>query len=71
MASAQEIALTFDDAPMADGAYYPGKQRTQALIRQLKEAKVKQCAFFSVGSRVAEAGPERLKQYGMQLPAFF
>jgi peptidoglycan-N-acetylglucosamine deacetylase len=62
-ASAQEIALTFDDAPMADGPYYPGIQRTQVLIRRLREASVKQCAFFAIGSRVAEAGTERLKQY--------
>ena len=28
IASAQEIALTFDDAPTEDGAYFTGEQRT-------------------------------------------
>jgi peptidoglycan/xylan/chitin deacetylase (PgdA/CDA1 family) len=61
--SAQEIALTFDDAPTADGAYYTGIERTQTLIEKLKDMNVPQVAFFCVSSRVDSAGMARLRKY--------
>jgi peptidoglycan/xylan/chitin deacetylase (PgdA/CDA1 family) len=59
----QEIALTFDDAPMGDGALFSGKERTQKILTQLRELKVKQVAFFVVTSFIDESGKERLQQY--------
>lgn len=37
-AEERRIALSFDDAPTADGALYSGSQRTSALIRTLAAA---------------------------------
>jgi peptidoglycan/xylan/chitin deacetylase (PgdA/CDA1 family) len=60
--SAQQIAITFDDAPMPDGQLYTGKERTQLLIGHLKKAKV-QAAFFCTTVYLNPQGVERLRQY--------
>jgi len=41
----QEIALTFDDAPIRDGAYFSGIARTKTLIEKLKKTGVPQAAL--------------------------
>lgn len=41
----KRIALTYDDAPLAD-SFLSGKKRAAALISGLKEARVSQAAFF-------------------------
>lgn len=59
----QEIALTFDDAPIRDGAYFSGSARTQTLIAKLKESGVPQVAFFCITSNLDSLGTARLRQY--------
>jgi len=61
--SAQEIALTFDDAPTQHHEYQTGLQRTELLIKKLRAANVSQVAFFVVTSRMDSAGAARLKLY--------
>lgn len=55
-ASAQEkrIALSFDDVPRGEGAYFTSDERTARLIAGLKEAGVKQAAFFVNPGRIAK-----------------
>jgi peptidoglycan-N-acetylglucosamine deacetylase len=61
---AQEIALTFDDAPMEDGAYFTGSERTERIITQLKANNVSQVAFFVITKNIEDnAGLPRLKKY--------
>jgi peptidoglycan-N-acetylglucosamine deacetylase len=61
---AQEIALTFDDAPMEDGAYFTGNERTDKIIAHLKANKVDQAAFFVITKNIDDnAGLPRLKKY--------
>jgi peptidoglycan-N-acetylglucosamine deacetylase len=59
----QEIALTFDDAPLGDGAVFTGIQRTSRIIETLKKRNVKQAAFFVVTSHFNSEGIQRLKMY--------
>lgn len=63
IAGAQEIALTFDDAPIRDGAYYSGIERTKTLIEKLKKSGVPQVAFFCITSNMDSLGAARIKQY--------
>lgn len=63
-ADRRRIALSFDDAPLADGALLSGVQRTDRLITALAEAGVEQAVFFVTTNKLA--GPqaaERLRAY--------
>jgi peptidoglycan-N-acetylglucosamine deacetylase len=60
---AQEIALTFDDAPMGDGPLLTGQQRTERLIQELKKHNVPQAAFFVVTRQIDSIGLLRIKRY--------
>jgi peptidoglycan-N-acetylglucosamine deacetylase len=42
----KRIALTFDDVPRDRGAFFAPDERSQKLLAALKQAKVKQAAFF-------------------------
>lgn len=42
----KRIALTFDDAPRAAGAFFTPQERARRLIAALKQARVTQAAFF-------------------------
>jgi peptidoglycan/xylan/chitin deacetylase (PgdA/CDA1 family) len=54
-AFAREIAITFDDAPTADGALMTGEERTQRLIAALEAAGIEQTVFFAIPkSRTAQ-----------------
>jgi peptidoglycan/xylan/chitin deacetylase (PgdA/CDA1 family) len=56
-AAAKRIALTFDDAPRAPGAFLTPDERTVKLIAGLKRAGVRQAAFFvNPGKLEREAG---------------
>jgi peptidoglycan/xylan/chitin deacetylase (PgdA/CDA1 family) len=55
----QEIALTFDDAPLGDGAMFTGMQRTSKIIETLKMHQVKQVAFFVITSQINGDGLQR------------
>ena len=60
----KRIALTFDDAPLRDGPLLDGPERTRRLIAALKEAGVKQAAFFvTTGNLRTPADDERIKAY--------
>jgi peptidoglycan/xylan/chitin deacetylase (PgdA/CDA1 family) len=58
------IALTFDDAPMPDGAVFTGSERTMRLITALKEAGVPSALFFVNTANIpAASGAARLASY--------
>jgi peptidoglycan/xylan/chitin deacetylase (PgdA/CDA1 family) len=59
----QEIAFTFDDAPLGNGALFTGMQRASKIIETLKKHDIKQAAFFVVTSQVNRDGLERLRMY--------
>jgi peptidoglycan/xylan/chitin deacetylase (PgdA/CDA1 family) len=61
--SAQEIALTFDDAPTSDGPLFPGKARAKLIIDHLKQHRVPAPALFVVTSHIDSTGRSRLEQY--------
>ncbi len=60
---AQEVALSFDDAPRGDGAYFTGLERTQTLIDDLREANVEQVIFYCVTNQIDSIGNKRLQMY--------
>lgn len=61
---AQEIAITFDDAPLGDGQYYTGTQRTYVLIEKLKKSNAPQAVFFTTTSHIRdEVANKRLEAY--------
>ena len=61
---AQEIALTFDDAPRSDGALYTGLKRSEILLKKLEQYDVPQVAFFANPGKLDDVGTLRLKMYG-------
>ena len=59
-----EIALSFDDAPRGDGAFFSGQQRTETLIRKLRDLKVPQVIFFCTTQHISRhQGAARLTAY--------
>ena len=59
-----KIFLSFDDAPRKSSAYQSGTDRTNALIKALKDADVPQVAFFCTTRHLEQdSGPERLAAY--------
>jgi peptidoglycan-N-acetylglucosamine deacetylase len=60
---AQEIALTFDDAPTPDGPFYKGTERTDRILAQLKETGVDEVAFFVITNQINEQTRQRLLKY--------
>lgn len=42
----KRIALTFDDAPRGDGAFFTADERARRLVASLRVARVRQTAFF-------------------------
>jgi peptidoglycan/xylan/chitin deacetylase (PgdA/CDA1 family) len=63
-AHSQEIALTFDDAPMGDGNKYTGVERTQILIKKLKNLHIPEVAFFTTTNHInGPAARQRILDY--------
>ena len=60
---AQEIAITFDDAPTADGPLFTGEERTKRIIAHLKDHQVKEAAFFVMTSNINQSTQQRLDDY--------
>jgi peptidoglycan/xylan/chitin deacetylase (PgdA/CDA1 family) len=54
-AADKRIALTFDDAPRARGAFFTADERTRLLIAGLRTAKVRQAAFFVIPGNFGKA----------------
>ena len=44
---AKEIALTFDDAPMSSSLHFSSEERTEALIKKLRNAKTPAAMIFA------------------------
>ena len=61
---AQEIAITFDDAPRSDGELYTGLKRSEILLDKLKQYNIPQVAFFANSGKLDAVGELRLKMYG-------
>lgn len=61
---AQEIALTFDDAPRGDGLLYTGLKRSEILLKKLEQYNVPQVAFFCTPGNKDAVSLLRLKKYG-------
>ncbi len=61
--SGQEIALTFDDAPRRNEAYFTGAYRTEVLIKKIKDLDIKEVAFFCVPSRFSAQSRKRILAY--------
>ena len=63
-AHSQEIAITFDDAPLGDGNHYSGSERTDVLIKKLKKLNIDEVAFFSTTSHIdSDEKKQRLLAY--------
>ena len=60
---AQEIAITFDDAPTADGPIFTGEERTARIIAHLKDHQIKEVAFFVVTQSITARNKSRLLAY--------
>jgi peptidoglycan/xylan/chitin deacetylase (PgdA/CDA1 family) len=63
VSGAQQIALTFDDAPRGDGPVFTGEARAAALIETLDRAGVGGAMFFANSVRLDEEGRRRLAAY--------
>jgi peptidoglycan-N-acetylglucosamine deacetylase len=61
----KRIALSFDDVPRGEGAYFTSDERTARLIAGLKEAGIEQAAFFVNPGRIAKrpGAEERIAAY--------
>jgi peptidoglycan/xylan/chitin deacetylase (PgdA/CDA1 family) len=59
----QEIAITFDDAPMGDGALFTGAERAEKILLALKQNDVDQVAFFVTTGHITPEGKSRLESY--------
>ena len=63
-ASAREIALTFDDAPLQGNTFMTGMEKTQRIIKSLQAQNVTDALFFvTTGNISTEEGAKRLKAY--------
>ncbi len=58
-ATAGEIALTFDDAPLPDSQYYDGYKRTKVMLRKLEQLNIDQVAFFTTTKHIVDETAER------------
>ncbi len=63
--AARRIALSFDDAPCADGAFFTGAERTRRLVAGLEAAGVQGALVFATTSNLDAApdGAARLRAY--------
>ena len=62
-AHAQEIAITFDDAPTGDGPLFTGAERTKRIIAQLEDHRIKEVAFFVMTGNINHSTQQRLHDY--------
>jgi peptidoglycan/xylan/chitin deacetylase (PgdA/CDA1 family) len=59
----QEIAFSFDDAPRKAGRYFSAEDRADIIINKLKNAGIKQAAFYVVSSAINDSTIERIRRY--------
>jgi len=61
---AGQIAITIDDAPFPDSAYYSRNERTRVIADKLSKSNVQQAMFFAVGKQAdRNNGIECLRTY--------
>jgi hypothetical protein len=59
-----QLAVTFSDAPGADGKLFSGKEQTERLLEALKKGNIKEAAFYINPSKLSEPGAmDRVKAY--------
>ncbi len=64
LSSAGEIALSFDDAPLGNGAFLTGAERTQMLIDKLDSLGIDEVVFYCTTERLyGPAREKRLRAY--------
>lgn len=63
IASAKELTLTFDDAPMGDSSMMTSRQRSLAIIDALEKRKVKGSVIFANTSKLNKANQSILNEY--------
>lgn len=64
ISSTKMITLTYDDGPLGSGPRYSGRERTDALISQLAEAKTGPVAFYVTTRGLDQAdGANRIADY--------
>ena len=59
----QEIALSFDDAPMSDSEFFKSSERTEKLIALLKKLDIRGAMIFSNPCKDEKKGVAQLKKY--------
>lgn len=64
-ANCGEIAFTFDDAPTSDSSVMSGAERTELLIKALKNAEIPDALFFITTGNIGPEGEKRLDRYAM------
>lgn len=62
-AFANEIALSFDDAPRASGHLFSGRERTRRIITVLEKFKIQTVFFANSNKLEQDGGRERLTSY--------
>lgn len=62
-AQTRQIAITIDDAPMGQGAYFTGERRGEMMIQRLRQAGVEQALFFVITGNIDDEGRTRLDNY--------
>lgn len=60
---AQEIAITFDDAPTRNGPLMKGEERTRRIISHLKRHNVDEAAVFVLTGNIDSTNHQRLGSY--------
>jgi peptidoglycan-N-acetylglucosamine deacetylase len=60
---AQEIAITFDDAPTHNSIVFSGEERTTRILDQLRKHNIDQVAFFVITANIDAQGLTRLRRY--------
>lgn len=58
--SAQEISLSFDDAPRGDGSYFSALERAKTIVSELSKVGVNQAIFYANPGKVKK--PKHLDQ---------
>ena len=58
------IALSFDDAPNGQGFMFSGPERTDRILKSLKESNIQQVVFFCTTEKFDyHQGRERVEKY--------
>lgn len=59
----RRVAFSFDDAPTADTVVMTGMERTERIIKAMREGGIQEAIVFSVSSRIDGRSVQRMHQY--------